>query len=122
MNAILVLLVVLLPVAWLVTEFRWGKKVRVALGIASLLATLTVAVIVGSFQRLNYNAWYGDATARLVAKTLDGLEAGERDRVVRMLRQLQTQFEPTYEHRAHYDELVNAVLKSYQEPISSTGP
>lgn len=66
-----------------------------------------VAYLVGHLSRWNYNAWYGGASKDLVETTVTQIEDGNIDRVMSVLRRLNLDYQPTYENRAHYDELVN---------------
>ena len=77
-----------------------------------------VAVGVGTLERLNANAWYGFASKDLVDATLDELQSGNTQGVKDNLRWLQSQFQPTYENRAHYDELVAAYVDRFGDPGS----
>jgi hypothetical protein len=61
---------------------------------------------------INSNAWFGRATKELIDAAVVELEAGNGDRVLRWLKDLQGQYSPTYENRARYDLLVqDAVTK-----------
>lgn len=106
MLALILILVVALPIAWLASEFQSRKEIRIALGIAAIAMAFGVAWIVGSLDRLNSNMWYGDATKDLIQNTIVELERGHDDRVLTELRVLRSKFHPTYESRAAYDELV----------------
>ncbi len=69
-----------------------------------------VACLVGYLSRFNYNAWYGGASKDLIDTTITQLEDGKIDRVMSVLRRLNLDYQPTYENRAHYDELVNEAV------------
>ncbi len=56
--------------------------------------------------RFNYNAWYGGATGDLISTSLQQIEDGHLDRVLKVWRGLDQQYRPTYENRAHYNDLV----------------
>jgi len=118
--AIIVLIAVIaLPIGWLVSEFRGGRGLRLTLGCLALLMSFGVAFIVGSLERLNSNAWFTHASKDLIDASIVELEAGHTDRVLNTLRQLQSEFHPTYENRGRYDKLVeHAVsrMKSSQIP------
>ena len=106
MLGLILTLVVVLPIAWLVSEFQPRKEIRIILGIAAISMAFGVAWIVGSLDRLNSNIWYGAATKDLIQNTIVELENGNDDRVLTELRALRTKFHPTYETRAEYDKLV----------------
>ena len=69
-----------------------------------------VAYLVGHLSRFNYNAWYGGASKDLIDTAVTEIEDGNIDRVVSVLRGLNLNYQPTYENRAHYDELVNEAV------------
>jgi hypothetical protein len=111
--AVIVLLIVIgLPIAWLVSEFCKRRPLRIVLGLAAIASAMGVAYLVGHFSRFNYNAWYGGASKDLIDTAVTQIEDGNVDRVMSILRRLNLDYQPTYENRAHYDELVNeAVLQ-----------
>ncbi len=104
---LLIAVMVALPIAWLVSEFRGGRPLRICLGILAigLMATCTWAVS-SVLTRFNYNAWYGGATGDLINTSIQQIEDGHLDRVLKVWRGLDQQYRPTYENRAHYDELI----------------
>jgi cytochrome c biogenesis protein CcdA len=98
------------PIAWFASEFQDRRWLRLALGTFAILLSLGVAAVVGSLERFNSNAWFGDASKKLVEATVAELEAGNRDAVLRSLRNLQQKYSPTYENRARYDVLVEETV------------
>jgi hypothetical protein len=80
------------------------------LGIAAIASAMGVAYLVGHFSRWNYNAWYGGASKGLVETTVTQIEDGNIDRVMSVLRRLNLDYRPTYENRAHYDDLVSEAV------------
>ena len=118
MLGLILTLVVVLPLAWLASEFQPRKEIRIALGIAAIAMAFGVAWIVGSLDRLNSNIWYGVATKDLIQNTIVELEKGNDDRVLSELRALRSKFHPTYETRADYDKLVAGYVNAVSdEPI-----
>ncbi len=110
-QAIVVLLIVIaLPIGWLASEFGKRRYLRIILGTASIASAIGVAFIDGSLARLSYNAWYGHASKDLVDTMITQIEDGNLDRVMKVLRRLNLDYQPTYENRAHYDELVNEAV------------
>lgn len=80
------------------------------MGLAAIVSAIGVAYLVGHFSRFNYNAWYGGASKNLVDTTITEIEDGNIDRVMSVLRRLNLEYQPTYENRAHYDELVSEAV------------
>lgn len=115
MLALILILVIVLPLAWLASEFQPRKEIRIPLGIAAIAMAFGVAWIVGSLERLNSNIWYGSATKDLIQNTIVELENGNEDRVLTELRALRSKFHPTYETRADYDKLVAAYVHAVSD-------
>lgn len=100
-------LIVVAPVAWLISEFQQRAWLRIFLGVLSISMSFLLASLIGMLQHLNYNSSYGTASARLLDTTIAELETGRPDRLLQALRQLRGEFSPTYENRANYDQLVD---------------
>lgn len=111
---IVLLLVFALPIAWFASEFGKPRPIRIALGIAAISSAMGVAYIIGHMSRWNYNASYGGASKSLIETTVTQIEDGNIDRVMSVLRRLDLDYRPTYENRAHYDELVNEAVLQMQ--------
>jgi hypothetical protein len=98
--------VIALPVAWLVSEFRGGRPLRITLGLFSIaVTTVCVSALYSALSRFNYNAWYGGATKDLIETSLTQIEDGHLNRVLTAWRGLSSQYQPTYENRTGYLEL-----------------
>ncbi|MGF1633886.1 MAG: hypothetical protein ACFCVE_08570 [Phycisphaerae bacterium] len=110
LAVIILLIVVALTLAWLVSEFGKSRRLRVVLGLAAIASAMGLAYLVGHLSRLSYNAWYGGASHDLINTVVTEIEDGNIDRVMSVLRGLDLHYQPTYEHRAHYDELVNKAV------------
>lgn len=104
---LLIALIIGLPIAWLVSEFRGTRAMRISLGILAIGVMATCIWALSSvLTRFNYNAWYGSATGDLISTSLQEIENGHLDRVIKVWRGLDQQYRPTYENRAHYNDLV----------------
>lgn len=108
---IALMIVVLLPIAWLASEFGTSRVLRLTLGLAAILSSFGVAYVVGELNRLNYNAWYGGATGDLISTMIAEIEDGNTDRVMKVLKRIDVDYKPTYETRAHYDEIIAAAVR-----------
>ena len=115
MEALIFLLVVAVPIAWFASEFTRSRLARIALGVASIGLSFAVAAAVGKLDRLDSNAYYGAATKDLVQNTIQQLEQGNTQRVLAELRQLRADFEPSYETRDDYDELVRRYVQEVSD-------
>jgi len=106
MLALAFFLIVALPIAWLASEFQNQRWIRIVSGCAAIAMSFLVAYVVGSFEHLAANDWYGGASKSLIDTTIEQIETGETERLLRELKTLQEQFQPTYQNRARYDELI----------------
>ncbi len=112
---VILVLAVILPGAWLASEFQPRRGIRIGLGICSMGVMLLIAVVVGTLERLNYNAWYGPISQQLVETTITEIEAGRGESLLPPLRKLRDEFRPSYETRANYDELVRGFVAEVKQ-------
>src|ERR1700722_14963481 len=98
------------PIAWLASEFQERRWPRILFGIAAIASSFGVAALVGALQMWNANVWYGNATKELVDTTIAELEAGNQTAVLASLKELQRQFEPGYENRLEYNNLIGVAV------------
>jgi hypothetical protein len=103
------------PIAWGISEFKAGRTTRMTLGVVSILLSFSVAWLVGSLQRMNYNTWYGTAAESLVSEVVLRLESGEKDKVLSALKEFQSSYAPTYENRAHFDKLAERAVSQMKK-------
>jgi hypothetical protein len=107
LGFLLIAIIVALPIAWLASEFRGSRALRIGLGILAIgVMAACIWALSGVLTRFNYNAWYGGATGDLISASVHQIEDGHLDRVLKVWRGLDQQYRPTYENRAHYNELV----------------
>jgi hypothetical protein len=107
LGFLLIAIIIALPIAWLASEFRENRGLRITLGVLAIGVTATcIWALSGLLIRFNYNAWYGDATGDLIRTSLLQVEDGHLDRVLKVWRGLDRQYQPTYENRAGYQKLV----------------
>ncbi len=109
-----VLLVAAAPIAWFASEFQDRRWLRLTLGTIAILLSFAVAFLVGMAERFNSNAWFGAASATLIQATIEEMEAGREERVLRAFKELQQSYRPTYENRGRYDVLVEAAVARMQ--------
>ena len=116
-SIILVLIAVLiLSILWFITELKTTNKLlRRSLGILAILSSFGLAWTSAKIVRLNYNAWYGLASKRLIDSVVEELENNEIKALLKEMKSLQQDFKPTYESKAHYDALVNEAVKRIKE-------
>ena len=103
---LLIVLLIVVPIGWLVSEFQPRVWLRISLGFVALAMSYFVAFVAGSLTQLNYNAWYGSASADLIDTVIASVETGNEETLLRELKRLKKEYQPTYENRANYDKLV----------------
>ncbi len=111
LSLLLIGIIVAVPTAWLVSEFRGTRLLRITLGILAIGVMVTCLWALSSMlTQFNYNASYGGATGDLISTSLKQIEDGHLDRVLKVWRGLDLQYHPTYEHQARYKELVEEAI------------
>ena len=107
LGFLLIAIIIALPIAWLASEFRENRTLRITLGVLAIGVTATCIWALSSvLTRFNYNAWYGGATGDLIKTSLHQIDDGHLDRVLKVWRGLGQRCQPTYETGAGYQELV----------------
>lgn len=111
-----------LPAAWLVTEFYPHRWPRIAFGVTAIVGNMAL-VWVGAeiVNRLTYNAWYGGSARELIVETARGLDEGRQEQVLSVYRRLEEDYAPTYENRAHFDELTAAAARELRSQRTKAG-
>jgi hypothetical protein len=123
LGCIILVIVVILPIAWAVSEITAARWLRLTLGVAAILSSFGVAFLAGTLQIMNSNVYFGRATKELIDTTITELEHGNTEDVVTSLKQLQQQYRPNYENRANYDDLVHqTVLQMKSSSASRPAP
>ncbi len=102
-------------IAWIWSEFQPRRWLRLLLGSLSLIVCALLAVAVGSLDRMNSNAWYGTGSAKAARNTIAELEAGRSEQLYpRYARCMRISY-PTYQGRAHYDELIEQFQRDIEK-------
>ena len=122
MNALgylFLFLLFILPIAWLIAEFKFNRIARISLGFASFVwIGVCVTGLIGVTTKFQFDIWYGENTKSLIDESVHQLEAGNTSKVLKTFKQLQEQFKPTYENKAEYNLLVSNAV-SGMKPTSS---
>jgi hypothetical protein len=107
LGMLVVGLIAAVPLGWLISEIR-AKDLRTVLGIFAIGATtFFVSSLVCYFTHMYYNQDFGYATKDLIETSLKQIEDGHLERVVKVWRGLNEQYDPTYEtHYPAYSDLV----------------
>ncbi len=112
---IIIVVIVIFPVAWLISEFKTNKRsIRITLGILAISCVWGVGYLAAQLVRLNYNIWYSSAATKLISTIVSKLEKGETDSVISNLKELGTKLEKesTYETRGNFDELAKQAVEN----------
>jgi hypothetical protein len=116
LGILLLAVLIALPMAWLVAEFKASRAVRVGLGVCAFgLAIIFTYGLASVLTRFNYNAWFGQATKILIETSVTQIEDGHFDRVLKVWRGLNAQYHPSYENRAGYKDLVDGATQAMKE-------
>ena len=98
---LVIVLLIVVPVGWLVSEFQPRIWLRISLGVAAISMSYFVAWLAGSLTMINYNTWYGTASTDLIETVIANVEAGNDEPLLRELKRLKedtirlTRTEPT---------------------------
>lgn len=104
-------LVIALPLAWFGSEFSSYRWLRMLLGCGAIGMSFLIAFGVGKLEHISASVWYGNASQNLLDVTIEELEKGNGEQVVRELKELQREFHPSYEDRGRYDKLVEGYVE-----------
>ncbi len=119
LGFLLIAIIIVLPIAWLVSEFRGNRTLRITLRVLAIGVMETCIWALSSvLTRFNYNAWYGGATGDLIRTSLLPIEDGHLDRVLKVWRGLDQQYQPTYENRAGYRELMEEATRRMRGDVT----
>lgn len=105
-------LVVVLPLGWLASEFQDNRGLRIFVGVLAIAMSFFVAFVVGSLEQMRSNTYFGDASKKMIETTIYALDDGRIDEVKLGLKELATEYQPSYETRANYDQLVALYVKN----------
>jgi len=105
-------LVVVLPLGWLASEFQDNRGLRICVGVLAIAMSFFVAFVVGSLEQMRSNTYFGDASKKLIETTIYALDDGRIDEVKLGLKELAAEYQPSYETRANYDQLVSVYVEN----------
>jgi hypothetical protein len=106
------ILVVVMPLGWLASEFQDNRGLRIFVGVLAIAMSFFVSFVVGSLERMRSNTYFGDASKKLIETTIYALDEGRVDEVKLGLKEMATQYKPSYETRANYDQLVDVYFQN----------
>ncbi|MBC8350839.1 MAG: hypothetical protein H8E66_02560 [Planctomycetes bacterium] len=112
-TLIALVLVVVLPLVWLASEFYDNRELRILFGVLAIAMSFLVAFVVGSLEQLRSNSYFGETSKKLIETTVTELESGNSEQVLVHLKKLQAEYHPTYEMRANYQGLVDEYAATF---------
>ena len=122
---ILVLILVLLPLAWLVSEFQDRTLLRIFLGCVCLVAvgfcSHGLGRVLATFEA---NSYFAQSNKMLIDGIIFVLKDGREDQVLAELKSLNREYDPSYESRSELDMLVNTFVSNMEieTPASDSAP
>ena len=105
-----------LPIGWLIAEFKARPSIRRALGIVTILWSFGVALLVGALRDFNANVYFTGASKDLLTASVEQLKAGKTQPVIQAWSHADEQFQPTYENRARYRQIVDQAIEEMKKP------
>lgn len=108
---LILLLTIALPLAWIASEYSNRRWLRVLLGCGAIGMSFLVAFGVGKLEHMSASVWYGNASQNLLDVTIEELEKGNGEQVLRELKELQREYHPSYEDRGGYDKAVEGYVE-----------
>lgn len=106
----------MLPVAWMLAEFKAGPGIRRLLGMVTLLWSFGVASLAGCLRDFDANVYFTGATKDLLTASVEQLKAGKAEAVLREWSRAGAEFNPTYENRANYRQIVDQTIAGMKQP------
>ena len=119
---ILLLCVARFPLAWYRSQKREAdRRTRIRLGVMAILSAAAVGVIMSLIWQVSYDHCYGGASKVLLDAGISQLQAGNTEHVLKVFKQVQADYEPTYMHRARYGEIAKRAAADMKSPPSTSG-
>jgi hypothetical protein len=115
----IIIIGMLFPVGWVVADISDCKIARRILGLLTIVVACFFVWGVGMLKSTNYNASYGQASKEMLEALAPRFQAHTAER--KILDQAISDFQPTYENRANYDEIVQNLIKELKkvEPVAA---
>jgi hypothetical protein len=116
MQIILIVVIsALLPIAWIMADFRGSALRRRVIGALALLWSFGIAYMVGVLQQFDANAYYTSHTKELLDASISQHQAGRSEAVIREWTRARDAFHPAYENRGGYREIVAEAIEGMKQ-------
>ena len=96
------LVTVILPLLWLIAEFRAQKTFRMALGIIAFSCSLVMIFLMSWFAKINTIQPIATDLHDLIQKTIAKLEDGDTEHVLTVLRNYNSDYSPVTQTQISY--------------------
>lgn len=116
MHNLILIAAILLPIGWLLADIWGSPLVRRTLGVIAILWSFVIAYAIGTLEQLNSNAYFGRATKELLENSVQQMQAGKGDVVQREWIRMIEEYQPTYENRGRYREIVDETIERMKQP------
>ena len=83
MVYLLLLLAAAMPFVWLASEFQPRIWLRIVSGIGALIGIFCISSLVSAINGLGSNAYFSSSNQELIDSTIEGLDHGQTDVVLR---------------------------------------
>ncbi len=105
--ALLLLIIVAYFGLLIVTALSQRKGFRIAASVGVFISTLFLCFAATIFQKFQANSDFGGAAVVVAPACIAAIERGEVDKVVRALKEFESDYRPTYEQRRNFVVLAN---------------
>lgn len=119
MAPLLLLVAIVLPFAWIASEFQSRRWLRLTLGIGSLVGVFCISMLFEIMNRIDANSYFSVANCELMDATIEGLSHGQGDAIIDELKSFRKDYEPTYENRGDYQRKVAAYSQELKDQRSN---
>ncbi len=117
MGNLILIAAILLPIGWLLADIWGSPLVRRGLGVIAILMTSTVAYLFGSIiEHFNSTADFSHASKDLLECSVQQMQAGKSNVVQREWKRMIEEYQPSYENRGRYREVVDEAIERMKQP------
>ena len=117
MGNLILIATILLPIGWFAADVWGSPLMRRCVGMIALLVTPTVAFLLGSMiESFNSTAEFSFASKDLIDCSLQQMQVGRNDVVLREWKLLNEEYEASYENRGRYREVIDGAIQRMKQP------
>lgn len=113
-EILIVLASILSIVIWLKSEFHWQRNTRLFCGIIAIIGSYGINLIITSYVATEANAKYGRQSKALIDAVTTELEAGNKDKVLAALHNMQASYKPSGKRPDLYGTKVQKTINELQ--------